>query len=139
LREGRALLECAQAGPDLVFVTYSYESTLLVDAGEFEGAVDAVRPGIEMMHRHGMHRSHQSWPEAVQASALITLGRWTEAASLVETALARGPVGITRRMLLLQRAELQLGRGEMATASDTLVQARRAAEGDTRSLASCSS
>ncbi len=130
LHEGRALLERAQAGPDLVFVTYSYESGALVDAAEFEAAVDAVRPGIEMMDRHGMHRSHQSWLEAVQAGALIKLGRWTEAASRVEAALARGPVGITRRMLLCQRAELHLGRGEIATASDALVQARLAAEGD---------
>jgi DNA-binding NarL/FixJ family response regulator len=39
-------------------------------------------------------------------------------------------MGITRRMVQLYRAELQLGRGELTAASDTLGQARRAAEGD---------
>ncbi len=130
VREGRALLERTQAPPDLVFVTYSYESGALADAGEFEAAVDSVRPGIELMRRHGMHRSHQSWLEGVQAHALVKLGRWTEAAALMDAALQRGPVGITRRMVQLQRAELQLGRGEIATAADALADARRAAEGD---------
>jgi DNA-binding NarL/FixJ family response regulator len=130
VRQGRALLERAQAAPDLVFVTYSYESGALVDAGEFEAAVDAVRPGIELMRRHGMHRSHQSWLEGVEARALIKLGRWGEAGSLLDEALARGPVGITRRMIQLLRAELQLGRGEIATATETVAQARLAAEGD---------
>ena len=63
VRSGRALLERAHAAPDLVFVTYSYESGALAEGGEFEAAVDAVRPGIEVMRRHGMHRSHQSWLE----------------------------------------------------------------------------
>jgi DNA-binding CsgD family transcriptional regulator len=130
VREGRALLERAQALADLVFVTYSYESGTLADGGEFDTAIETVRPGIELMRRHGMHRSHQSWLEGVQARALIKLGRWTEAASLMDAALARGPVGITRRMVQLQRAELQFGRGEIAAASDTLGQARRAGEGD---------
>ena len=130
VRDGRALLEHAQAAPDLVFVTYSYESGTLADGGEFDAAIETVRPGIELMRRHGMHRSHQSWLEGVQARALIKLGRWSEAAALMDAALARGPVGITRRMVQLHRAELQLGRGEIATASDTLGQARRAGEGD---------
>ena len=130
VRDGRALLEHAQAAPDLIFVTYSYESGTLADGGEFDAAIETVRPGIELMRRHGMHRSHQSWLEGVQARALVKLGRWSEAASLMDAALARGPVGITRRMVQLHRAELQFGRGEIATASDTLGQARRAAEGD---------
>jgi DNA-binding CsgD family transcriptional regulator/tetratricopeptide (TPR) repeat protein len=130
VRDGRALLERAQAAPDHVFVTYSYESSALADGGEFEAAVEAVRPGIELMRRHGMHRSHQSWLEGVLARALIKLGSWTEAAALMDAALARGPVGITLRMVQLQRAELQLGRGEVGAASGTVAQARRAAEGD---------
>jgi DNA-binding CsgD family transcriptional regulator/tetratricopeptide (TPR) repeat protein len=130
VRDGRALLEHAQAAPDLVFITYSYESGALADGGEFDAAIETVRPGIELMRRHGMHRSHQSWLEGVQARALIKLGRWSEAASFMDAALARGPMGITRRMVQLQRAELQLGRGEIATASKTLGQARRAGEGD---------
>ena len=130
LRDGRALLERAQASPDLVFVTYSYECDTLVDAGEFAAAVDAMRPGIELMRRQGMHRSHQSWLESVQAEALVKLGHWTEATDLMDATLARGPVGITRRWVQLLRAEVQLGRGEIATAAETMADARRAADGD---------
>jgi DNA-binding CsgD family transcriptional regulator/tetratricopeptide (TPR) repeat protein len=130
VREGRALLENAHSSPDLVFVTYSYESDSLSDGGAFDAAVEAVRPGIELMRRQGMHRSHQSWLEGVEARALVKLGRWTEAAVLMDAALERGPAGITRRMVQLQRAELQLGRGDIVTASQTLADARRAAEGD---------
>jgi DNA-binding CsgD family transcriptional regulator/tetratricopeptide (TPR) repeat protein len=130
MREGRALLRRARASPDLVFVTYSYECDALVDAGEFVAAVNAMRPGIELMRRQGMHRSHQSWLEAVQAEALVKLGRWTDALVLMDATLARGPVGITRRALQLLRAEVQLGRGEIDTAAETMADARRAAEGD---------
>jgi hypothetical protein len=130
VRDGRAVLERAEASPDHVFITYAYESAALTDGGEFEAAVQAVRPGVELMRRHGMHRSHQSWLEGVLAGALIKLGSWTEAAALMDGALARGPVGITRRMVQLQRAELQLARGDVAAASDAVAQARRATEGN---------
>jgi DNA-binding NarL/FixJ family response regulator len=130
LQKGRALLERAEASPDHVFVTYSYEAGALADGGELEAAIDAVRPGIELMRRHGMHRSHQSWLEGMLAHALIKLGRWSEATSILDAALARGPVGITRRMVQLQRAELRLGRGELVAASEAVTEARRAAEGD---------
>ena len=55
------------SSPELVFMTYGYECNALVDAGEFVAAVDAMRPGIELMRRQGMHRSHQSWLETIQA------------------------------------------------------------------------
>ena len=130
VREGRALLERATAPPDHIFVTYSYESGALADGGQLEAAVEAMRPGIEAMRRQGMHRNHQSWLEGVLARALIKLGRWTEATAIMDDALARGPVGITRRMVQLRLAELDLGRGEFAAAADALVQARRACEGE---------
>lgn len=130
MREGRALLEHEQAPPELLFATYGYEYNALLDAGEFVAAVDAMRPGIELMRRQGMHRSHQSWLETIQAEALVRLGRWTEAMVLMDATLARGPVGITRRLLQLVRAEVQLGRGEIDIAAETMADARRAAEGD---------
>jgi tetratricopeptide (TPR) repeat protein len=130
VREGRTLLERAEASPDHLFVTYSYEAGALADGGELDAAIDAARPGIELMRRHGMYRSHQSWLEGMLAHALIKLGRWSEATALLDAAIARGPVGITRRMLQLQRAEVQLGRGALAAASDAVAQAREAAEGD---------
>ena len=77
VREGRGLLERAGAAPDFIFVTYACESDVLAAAGDFEAAAETTRPGIDMLHRHGMHRSHQAWLEGRLAAALIKLGRWS--------------------------------------------------------------
>ena len=76
VRAGRALLERAGAAADFVFMTFGYESGLLNSAARFDEALDAARAGIEFTGRHGMHRNHQSWLEAIAASTLIKLGRW---------------------------------------------------------------
>jgi DNA-binding CsgD family transcriptional regulator len=128
--EGRALLERAGAAPDFIFVTYACESDICAAAGDFEAAAETTRPGIEMLHRHGMHRSHQAWLEGRLAAALIKLGRWTQADPILDAALLRGPTGITRRMLQLLRAELSLARGDLAAAEICLADARAAAHGD---------
>jgi DNA-binding CsgD family transcriptional regulator/tetratricopeptide (TPR) repeat protein len=130
VREGRALLERAGAAPDLVFMTYSYEGIDLIEAGEFEEAIDAVLPGIELTRRYGMQRNHQSWLEWVLASALIKAGRWGEALAMLDASLLRGPTGITRRIVQLHRSELQLARGDVAGAAESLEDARRAARTD---------
>jgi DNA-binding CsgD family transcriptional regulator/tetratricopeptide (TPR) repeat protein len=130
LRDGRELLERADAAPDSLFITYANESAVLAAAGELEAAAEAARPGIELVRRHGMHRTHQSWLEGAVAAAWIKLGRWTEADAILDAALLRAPRGITRRMLHLLRAELQLARGDLAAAADSLADGRRAARGD---------
>jgi DNA-binding CsgD family transcriptional regulator/tetratricopeptide (TPR) repeat protein len=130
VREGRALLERAGAAPDFIFVTYACESDVLAAAGDFEAAAETTRPGIDMLRRHGMHRSHQAWLEGRLAAALIKLGRWAQADPILDAALLRGPTGITRRMLQLLRAELGLARGDLATAETCLAEARSAARGD---------
>jgi DNA-binding NarL/FixJ family response regulator/tetratricopeptide (TPR) repeat protein len=128
--EGRALLEGAGAAPDFIFVTYSYESSVLAVAGDLEEAVEAARPGIEFMRRHGMHRNHQSWLEGGLASSLIKLGRWAEADTTLEAALLRGPTGIARRVVQLLRAQLALARGDLAGAADAAADGGAAARGD---------
>jgi DNA-binding CsgD family transcriptional regulator/tetratricopeptide (TPR) repeat protein len=130
LLDGRALLERADAAPDFLFVTYANESAVLLAAGEFDAAAEAARPGIELVRQHGMHRTHQSWLEGAVASAWMKLGRWTEADAMLDAALLRAPRGITRRMLHLLRAELELARGDLAAAADSLADGRRAARGN---------
>ena len=129
VREGRALLERAGAAPDFVFMTYSYESLALLRGGDFEAAIAAVEPGIALMRRLGMSRSHESWLDGLRAAALTKLGRWTEADAILDGALARRPGGIVRRLLGLLRAELLLARGELAGAEAAVADARRAARG----------
>jgi DNA-binding NarL/FixJ family response regulator len=127
---GRALLEQAGAAPDFVFVTYAYESEAHATGGELEEAAAAARPGIELMRRHGMHRNHQSWLEGVLAASLFKLGRWREAGPVLDEALVRGPAGISRRMVQLLRAELALGRGDLAAAREAAEDGKRAVRGD---------
>jgi DNA-binding NarL/FixJ family response regulator len=128
--EGRALLERAGAAPDFVFVTYAYESSLLADAADFEASARAARAGISFTARHGMHRNHRSWLDGQLALSMIKLGRWTEADEILNAAILRGPSGITRRMVLLLRAELALARGDLAAATAGVRDAHAAVLGD---------
>ena len=130
VRAARALLERAAAGPDFAFATYSDEAHALVRGGEFAQVAGARRPGLELMRRMGMHRSQESWLDAMHALALLKLGRFPEAAAILDAALLRDPTGITRRVVQLLRAELALGRGDPALAAETLADARRAARAE---------
>ena len=130
IRAGRALLERAGAAADFVFMTFSYETGLLDGAGRFDDTIEAARAGIEFTGRHGMHRNHQTWLEAIAASTLIKLGRWTEADTILESAILKGPTGITRLAVQLSRAELQFARGELAAAAESAADGRRAVQGD---------
>ena len=129
IRAGRALLERAGAAADFVFMTFGYETGLLDSAGRFEETLEAARAGIEFTGRHGMHRNHQTWLEAIAASTLIKLGRWAEADTILESAILKGPTGITRLAVQLSRAELQLARGELAAAAESAADGRRAVQG----------
>ena len=130
VRAGRALLEFAGAAADFVFMTFGYETGLLDSAGRFDDALEAARAGIEFTGRHGMHRNHQTWLEAIAASTLIKLGQWAEADTILESAIQKGPTGITRLAVQLSRAELQLARGEPAAAAESAADGRRAVQGD---------
>jgi DNA-binding CsgD family transcriptional regulator len=129
IRRGRALLELAGAAADFVFMTFGYETGLLDGAARFDDALDAARAGIEFTGRHGMHRNHQTWLEAIAASMLIKLGRWTEADAILEPAILKGPTGITRLAVQLSRAELQFARGEPAAAAESEADGSRAVKG----------
>jgi DNA-binding SARP family transcriptional activator/tetratricopeptide (TPR) repeat protein len=130
LLEARQQLQRAHAELDFLFVTYTLESVVLEDAGRLERAYEAAREGIEFTRAHGMHRNHRGWLEATGASSLIKLGRWVEAGELLETALQRGPSGITRRAVQLLRAELQLARGDLAGAAANAADGQRAVRGE---------
>jgi DNA-binding CsgD family transcriptional regulator len=130
VRAGRAALERGGGVPDLIFVTYSNEAVMLIDGGDFEQASAVARRGIAYTRAHGMERSHRSWQEVLVAWTLLKLGRWAEAAELLDETLLRGPAGITRRAVQLMRASLALERGELAAADERLADARAASEGD---------
>jgi DNA-binding CsgD family transcriptional regulator len=130
IHEARARLRAAGASPDLIFVTYAYEGAVLLDGAEFEMVLSALAPGVALMRAHGMQRGQQSWLEGLQATALLKLGRWDQAETLISGALARRPAGITLRLAELLSAELALGRGDPESASSHLAEARAASAGD---------
>jgi DNA-binding CsgD family transcriptional regulator/tetratricopeptide (TPR) repeat protein len=130
VREARALLERAAASPDFVFMTFAYEAQALLRGARFADVVDALRPGIDLMHRLGMQRSHESWLDALRAAAQLKLGRFADAHATLDGALLRDPTGITRRVLQLLRAELALARGALGETADALADAERAARAE---------
>lgn len=128
IRTARAQLERVAAPPDLVFITYVYETMVLDAIGQPEFAYDAARGGIDYCRRHGVRRAQGTWLQAIAANALIKVGRWDEADAVLEAAVLDGPGGISRRAVLVARAELELARGNLAAARDSTADARDAAD-----------
>jgi DNA-binding CsgD family transcriptional regulator/tetratricopeptide (TPR) repeat protein len=130
VRDGRRLLERAGAPSDCIFITNGSEFQLLEHASRLEDAVDVAQAGISFTGRRGMQRNHQAWLETLAASALIRLGKWAQAEAILEQAIAKEPIGITRLAVQLSRAELQLARGELAAAEETVADGLGAVRGD---------
>jgi DNA-binding CsgD family transcriptional regulator/tetratricopeptide (TPR) repeat protein len=130
VREGRAVLAEAGAPPDFIFITYAYESSLLEDAGRLEEAVDAALEGADVTRQGGLNRNHRTWVESNGIVCLIRLGRWDEAERLIDQAADRRPTGISRKHLLLARADLETRRGDLEGASRDLEDARQSIEGE---------
>ncbi len=120
--EGRRL-----AGRYLVgsVLAHAQLATALELVGRFDEVILAARAGHLVAARQGVGRTHGSLLQASAARSLYQLGRWQEAAQLVEGALRDGAVGAGRLALLAVRARLEVGRGEDERAASTLADTER--------------
>jgi DNA-binding CsgD family transcriptional regulator/tetratricopeptide (TPR) repeat protein len=98
-----------------------YESHLLCGAGEYERAAQVAREGIADAERHGLARTSGAFLAINVAEPLLYLGRWDEAADVIDRALDLAPPTLTRVGLWIEASWIALGRGDTDTA------ARRAA------------
>jgi DNA-binding CsgD family transcriptional regulator/tetratricopeptide (TPR) repeat protein len=123
---GRARATAGRAGayrPLLAAVIN--ESHVLEGMGEHKCAADVARAGIASAEDYGLARSWGTFLAINVAEPLAALGRWDEAAEVLEHALALAPTQHTNRTALRQLAgELALRRGDLAAAAGSEAAAR---------------
>jgi DNA-binding NarL/FixJ family response regulator/tetratricopeptide (TPR) repeat protein len=125
---GRARTAAGRAGAyRLLLAAVINESHVLEGMGEHKRAVDVARAGIASAEEYGLARSWGTFLAINVAEPLAALGRWDEAAEVLEHALALSPTQHTNRAALRQLAgELALRRGDLAAAADAAAFARAA-------------
>ena len=106
-----------------------YESHLLEGAGEHERAAQAARQGIASAREYGLARATGTLLAANVAEPLMSLGRWDEAADVIEHALELSPPPGTRAVLLQLAGQLALARGDLPGAADSAAASRGALAG----------
>jgi DNA-binding CsgD family transcriptional regulator len=105
-------------------IAVMYLCVVLLDAGANQEVVDLAGDAAAEAHRSGIDPSFGAYTDALAADALVRLGRWNEAATVLErhrddTAL---PVGALR--VACARAVLAARRGDRAGAAQLLDRAR---------------
>jgi DNA-binding CsgD family transcriptional regulator len=98
-------------------------------AGEHERAAQAARRGVASAREYGRARSTGTLLAANVAEALIALGRWDEAADVIEHALELSPPPGPRAALPQLAGEVALARGDLPGAADSAAASRRALAG----------
>jgi DNA-binding CsgD family transcriptional regulator/tetratricopeptide (TPR) repeat protein len=116
LEQARALAGKAHAY-DAVLQAIANESHLLEGAGEHQRAARVARHGIASAQEYGQARRSGPWLAAELAESLVSLGRWDEAAEVIEHAEELSPAAGTRAILLQLAATVALARGDLAGAT----------------------
>jgi DNA-binding CsgD family transcriptional regulator/tetratricopeptide (TPR) repeat protein len=125
LEQARALGEQANLPAVLLRVAVN-ESHFLEELGEHERAARAARHGMARASEYGLARGHGALLAVNVAEPLVALGRWDDAAELIEHALELSPPAGTSAALLQLAGEAALARGDLAGASESVTAGRAA-------------
>ena len=128
LDQARTVAEQAHAY-DAVLRASINESHLLEGVGEHEQAAQVARRGITSAREYGRARDAGTLLAANIAEPLIALGRWDDAADVIEHALELSPPASARAVLLQLAAEVALARGDLPGAADSAAASRGALGG----------
>jgi tetratricopeptide (TPR) repeat protein len=129
---GLAELEAAQrlaqeAGEVIVMLRATLNrSDVLLVAGRLHEAATVALDGLHQVRRLGLARHFQPILTGNATEALLALGRWDQAEQVSRQALETAPSDAVSVHLLLARAALELGRGDLDAAEARLQAARRA-------------
>ena len=120
--EGIAQLEqsaalAAKAGPSDMRVIGPYNLAVnLAMAGRLREAQDAAARGVEAARTEGLQRRYGMDLAALEGDVLTRLGRWDDAAEVMDAGLALDPAGRGTIYLATARGRLEALRGDVATA-----------------------
>jgi DNA-binding CsgD family transcriptional regulator len=105
------------------------QSHLLEGAGEHERAAQVAQEGVASAREYGLARDEGTLLAANLAEPLIALGRWDEAAGVIEQALELSPPPGTQAVLSQLAGEVALARGDLPGAAETVAACRSALAG----------
>jgi len=114
---------------DAVLRVAIMESHLLEGVGEHEPAARVARQGLASAREYGLARTSGSFLAANLAKPLVALGRWDEAADVIQHALELYPPPGLRAGLLQMAGEMALARGDLPGAADSAAACRDALAG----------
>jgi DNA-binding CsgD family transcriptional regulator len=103
-------------------------AVLLDRIGRPAESLEVAVAGWERARSLGVERTYGGLLLAVAAKAAIALGRWDEAAELLDTGSTRDPGGLAEVRLTIQRLRLATWRGDHATADDARDRLARVAD-----------
>ena len=105
------------------------ESDMLEGMGRHELAAAVAREGIATARDYGVARTSGAVLAVNLAEPLVSLGRWDEAAEVIERALDVSPPRVRRSSLWRLAGDIALARGDLAAADDFAASIRAALEG----------
>ena len=135
VEEGIAQLEqsadlAAEAGPSDMRVIGPYNLAVnLALAGRLREAQDAAARGVEAARTEGLQRRYGMDLAALEGDVLTRLGRWDEAATVMDAGIALDPSGRGTIYLATARGRLDALRGDVVTARRWFSFADELAEG----------
>jgi DNA-binding CsgD family transcriptional regulator/tetratricopeptide (TPR) repeat protein len=133
--EGIAQLErsaelAAEAGPSDMRVIGPYNLAVnLAMAGRLREAQDAAARGVEAARSEGLQRRYGMDLAALEGDVLTRLGRWDDAAEVMDAGLALDPAGRGTIYLATARGRLEALRGDVPTARGWFAAAEDLAQG----------
>ena len=120
----------AEAGPSDMRVIGPYNLAVnLAMAGRLREAQDAAARGVEAARTEGLQRRYGMDLAALEGDVLTRLGRWDDAAGVMDVGLALDPSGRGTIYLATARGRLEALRGDVATARRWFDAADELAEG----------
>jgi DNA-binding CsgD family transcriptional regulator/tetratricopeptide (TPR) repeat protein len=122
-REGLSIAETL-GGVEGIAVGYTNLASLLDRVGRTEASLEAARTGFAITERLGVARTYGGILLGHAAKALINLGRWDEAAAVLDQGLDLDPRGRPAIWLRINQARLDTSRGRFEAAARELREAR---------------
>jgi DNA-binding CsgD family transcriptional regulator len=105
------------------------ESHLLEGIGEHERAAQVAREGVASAGKYGLARVSGTFLAVNLAEPLVSLGRWDEAAGVIEHALELSPPPGTLAALWQLAADVAMARGDLSAAAERAAACRGALAG----------
>jgi DNA-binding CsgD family transcriptional regulator/tetratricopeptide (TPR) repeat protein len=122
-REGLSIAQ-SLGGVEGIAVGYTNLASLLDRVGRTEESLEAARKGFAIAERLGVARTYGGILLGHAAKALINLGRWDEAAAVLDQGLDLDPRGRPAIWLRITQARLDTNRGRFDDAARELREAR---------------